>query len=316
MAKPTWIKLDLNLFDNTKIKMMRKMPLIGEHVIEVWAYLLIRAGKTNDDGLIYLDRNIPMTPEMIALDGGFDETTVKLILEQFEKFNMLNVGDNGVLSIGHWEEHQNVDGLTRIREQNRKRVQRYRERQKNEQKALEYNEELGVTLHETLRNGIEENREEEIRKDKSRKEEMRLEKTTTSNSGGRGSNPSNSEADEIIRQSLKKFGYHATNTLIEGTRTRILQPMIEQGVFEEHLIQMLEMSLRVTELAGKNSINYATGVIKNWLAAGASTPQMVANYQKTRNTSTNNKELSNDEVVDIPEVDIMNTDWSKIGQSL
>ena len=316
MAKPTWIKLDLNLFDNTKIKMMRKMPLIGEHVIEIWAYLLIQAGKTNDDGLIYLDRNIPMTPEMIALDGGFDETTVKLILEQFEKFNMLNVGDNGVLSIGHWEEHQNVDSLARMREQSRLSSQRYRERKKKERLSLENNNALDVTSPVTSRDGIEEIREEENRKDKSRKEEMRLEKTTTSNGGSRGSNPSNSEADEIIRQSLNKFGYNATNTLVEGTRTRILQPMIEQGVFEEHLVQMLEMSLRITELAGKNSINYAAGVIKNWLAAGASTPQAVINYQNTRNASPNASELQqgSDEQVFIPEVDIMNTDWSKIGQ--
>lgn len=304
MAKPTWIKLELDIFDNTKIKMMRKMPLIGDHVIDVWVYLLTRAGRSNDDGAIMLDRNIPYTPEMIAIDGEFDETTVKLVIEQFVKFGMLEQEDNGALVIADWEEHQNVDGLARVREQTNARVQKYRERKKLKAEAAESIKLLPVTLHETLRNAPEENR-----RDKNREDKTRTEKISSSNSNNQSINTQHFAS--AVSSVSENFGYEPTPAVLEGIGERILQPLLEAGTQVDDLIPMMSEAFKTTALNDKHAVSYAAGVIRNWIAKGVLTPESVIEH-RNQVRQQNPALLTEAEKVDIPtDVDILNTDWSK-----
>ena len=120
-----WIKLTTDMFDNRKIKHLRKLP-DGNCIVLIWVMLLTMAGRCNAGGMIFLTENIPYTPKMLADELGFEENTVKLALEALERFNMI-VTDNGFFAIAGWEEHQNVEGLDKIREQTRKRVAKCRE---------------------------------------------------------------------------------------------------------------------------------------------------------------------------------------------
>ena len=60
---------------------------------------------------------------------------MKLAIEAFVKLGMVN--DDGFLSITGWEEHQDSEGLDKIREYNRIAKQRSREKQKEKQKQLQ-----------------------------------------------------------------------------------------------------------------------------------------------------------------------------------
>ena len=128
MAEVKWIKLTTDMFDNRKIKHLRKLPE-GNSIVLIWVMLLTMAGRSNAGGMIFLTENIPYTPKMLADELGFEENTVKLALEALERFNMI-VADNGFFAIAGWEEHQNIEGMEKIREQNRIRKQRQREKQR------------------------------------------------------------------------------------------------------------------------------------------------------------------------------------------
>lgn len=129
MAKVSWIKIEIEMFSNRKIKQIRKMPE-GNNIVLIWVMLLTMAGRCNSNGIIFLTENIPYTTKMLADELDFEESIIQLALTVLEKFGMITRGSE-LLSIPGWEEHQSADELEKIRDQNRKRVAEYRERQKN-----------------------------------------------------------------------------------------------------------------------------------------------------------------------------------------
>ena len=128
MAEVKWVKLTTDMFDNRKIKHLRRLPE-GNNIVLIWVMLLTMAGRCNASGMIFLTENIPYTPKMLADELGFEENTVQLALASLEQLNMI-VTERGFFAISGWEEYQNIEGMDKIREQNRLRKQRQRENQK------------------------------------------------------------------------------------------------------------------------------------------------------------------------------------------
>lgn len=127
MAEVKWIKITVDMFDNRKVKHLRKLP-DGNNIVLIWVMLLTMAGRCNSGGMIFLTENIPYTPKMLADELGFEENTVRLALDALEQLNMIRT--DGFLSISGWEEYQSIDRLSEIREYNRLAKQRSREKQK------------------------------------------------------------------------------------------------------------------------------------------------------------------------------------------
>lgn len=128
LAEVKWIKISTNMFDNRKIKQIRKLPE-GDAVISMWVQILCLAGQINDNGMIYFSKDIPYTDEMLATEFDRPINQVRLALATFERFKMIEIIDN-VLLVSNWEKYQSADKLERIREQNRIRQQKFKERQK------------------------------------------------------------------------------------------------------------------------------------------------------------------------------------------
>ena len=161
MADVKWIKLRIDMFDNRKIKHLRKLPA-GNDIVLIWVMLLTMAGRCNSGGMIYLTENIPYTTKMLSDELGFEESVVIMALKALEELNMIT-RDSAYLTIPGWEEYQNIDGLDKIREQTRKRVQKHRENQKK----LTCN----VTVTESNATEEEIELEEDIDKEKESKKE-------------------------------------------------------------------------------------------------------------------------------------------------
>ncbi|EAE9685975.1 TPA_asm: DnaD domain protein [Listeria monocytogenes] len=126
MSGIQWIKLSVNMFDDEKIKLLEKMPE-GNQMLIVWIRLLALAGKTNDKGRIYLNENVPYTEDMLATLFNRDVGIIRVTLHTLQGFGMIQKTENGLIEIENWEKHQNVDGMERVREQTRKRVEKHRE---------------------------------------------------------------------------------------------------------------------------------------------------------------------------------------------
>lgn len=160
MADVKWIKLNVDMFDNRKIKHIRKLPA-GNEIVLIWVMLLTLAGRCNAGGMIFLTENIPYTAKMLADELDFEEATVKLALDALEHLGMISSNYNGLLAVSGWDEHQNIESMDRIREQNRLRKARFDERKRLEGKC---NVTGNVTV--TQSNATEEDIEEDIEEDK------------------------------------------------------------------------------------------------------------------------------------------------------
>ena len=171
MAEIKWIKITTSIFDDEAIKIIEQMPE-GDAILIIWFKLLIQAGIINDSGLVYFKKDIPYTEDMLAIVFHKPITLIRLALTTFEKFGMIEISDNRTILIRNWEKHQNIETLDIIREQTRKRVKKYREKQK----LLLSNSNCNVTpaLHVTQCNAVEEDKEEDIERDKEYKYSLSL----------------------------------------------------------------------------------------------------------------------------------------------
>lgn len=129
MAEIKWIKLTVNMFDDEKIRLIQAIPE-ADAIIVIWVRLLTLAGKTNSDGQIYINENMPYNDEMLATLFNKPVNTIRLAIKTLESFGMIDVFDNGTIFVNNWEKHQNIEGMEKIKEQNRLRQQKQREKRK------------------------------------------------------------------------------------------------------------------------------------------------------------------------------------------
>lgn len=100
----------------------------GNSIILIWVFMIVEAGKCNRNGGLYITDMIPFSVEDFAIEFDFEPDTIRLALSVLEKYEMIHVFDD-VIFIKNWEKYQNIDGMEKIREQTRLRVQNYRQKQ-------------------------------------------------------------------------------------------------------------------------------------------------------------------------------------------
>ena len=162
MAEIRWVKITTDMFDNRKIKHLRKLP-DGNNIVLIWVMLLTMAGRCNAGGMIFLTENIPYTTKMLADELGFEENTVKLALRSLEQFNMITT-QHGHFAISGWNEYQNIEGMDKIREQNRLRKAAQRARQREALPLPEPSCDSHVTV--TQSHATDKDKEEDIEEEK------------------------------------------------------------------------------------------------------------------------------------------------------
>ncbi len=158
MAEVKWIKLNVDMFDDEKIKIIQAMP-DGDSLLVVWIKLITLAGKTNDGGYIYISDNIPYTEEMLAVIMNKPLTTIRLALQTFTNLNMLDNDTKGIYLV-NFDKHQSLDKLEKIKEQNRERKRLQRAKQKDTMSR-----DTSVTRHANVTQCHATDKEEEIEED-------------------------------------------------------------------------------------------------------------------------------------------------------
>lgn len=128
MSDVKWIKIVTDIFDDEKVLLIESLP-DADSILVCWFKLLCLAGKQNNDGVLMLNERLAYTDEMLATVFRRPLQTVRLALDTFENFGMVEI-INGAITIPNWGKHQNLDGIEKVREQTRQRVAQYRDRQK------------------------------------------------------------------------------------------------------------------------------------------------------------------------------------------
>lgn len=202
MADVKWIQIVTDIFDNRKIKQIERMPE-GDAIIVVWFKILCLAGKCNKDGMIFFTDEIPYTEDMLATEFGMEQpqrlNVLRLALRTFEQFKMIEILED-VYCVSSWERYQNIEGLEKIREQNRLRQARYKENKK----LLPDNVTNNVTGNAKVTHGNAIDIEEEIESDK----------------------------DIKIKESKHKFGEFGHVRLKESESSRLIQEL-GQDIFDK-----------------------------------------------------------------------------------
>ena len=153
MAEIKWIKIKTDIFDDEKIKIIDKYPARDE-IIVIWFKLLSLAGKVNQNGFLFMSSKIAYTTEMLSAVFNREENSIKMALNVFTKFGMIEIEDNEIIKIANWEKHQNIEGMDKVREMNRLRVEKHREKQRNQLPEPEVKDEkCNVTCNVTETHG-------------------------------------------------------------------------------------------------------------------------------------------------------------------
>ena len=269
MSEIKWIKIKTDIFDDEKICLIDALP-DRDAIIVIWIKLITLAGKLNTKGVLAISKNIVYTDEMLAQTFHRPLNTVRMALEVFEKFGMVEKID-GVIMLPNWEKHQNIDGMEKIKEQNRNRAARHRQKQK----LLAQNNESNVTdnvIHNvTVTHGNALDKDKELDKDI----EINNNKVMISSS---------------LSENLKKSGIHLTD--------KSHQQLLDYVGLDGMSFDMLNRAVEKTSGSHKPSFNYLIAILESWKKKGFTTIEQVdeddRKYKEGKNF--NQSRQQNDEI--------------------
>lgn len=264
MAEIKWIKITTNMFDDEKIKLIDAMPE-RDTIHYIWVRLLVQAGKTNANGYIFLNENIPYTDEMLSTIFNRPLNSVRLALKILNEFGMIEVAENNLIKITNWEKHQNVEGMEKVREQNR--IRKQKQRGKEKKLLQDSKEEICGTKkdgHSMSRDShaieIDTEIDRDIDKDK--------------------------EIDTEIDSNYVAF-FNNNFHLISPYEKEILESFEKDGLESKLITLALQKALD----RNKRSIDYVKGILNNWLKDNIKTVEQAKikekEYQKNKGGGKN-----------------------------
>jgi predicted phage replisome organizer len=222
MRQVEWIKVRVDMFEDEKIKLIQALP-DGDAIINMWIRLLSIAGKTNDNGYIYLKEGTPYTPQMLSIIWSKTQTVIELGLKTFVDFGMIEIDTKGIY-ICNWDKHQNIDGLDKIRQQTNERVRKHREKKKQQELPVpdDGKEDCNVTCNVTITQGNATEEERELEKEIDKEKEIEKKKSRRKSS------------DDVLSSSVQDIWNHYLKTF-EGLFTRLTLTANRKKVIEQRL---------------------------------------------------------------------------------
>lgn len=276
MSEIKWIKITTDIFDDEKMCLIDALP-DRDAIIVIWIKLITLAGKLNTKGVLAISKNIVYTDEMLAQTFHRPLNTVRMALEVFEKFGMVEKID-GVIMLPNWEKHQNIDGMEKIKEQNRNRAARHRQKQKLLAQNNESNVTDNVMDNVTVTHGNALDKDKELDKDI----EINNNKVMISSS---------------LSENLKKSGIHLTD--------KSHQQLLDYVGLDGMSFDMLNRAVEKTSGSHKPSFNYLIAILESWKKKGFTSIEQVdeddrkykegKNYNQSRQQ---NNEISEQEAKD------------------
>lgn len=125
MTKLSFIKLDIEIMNDSKIKLIRKMP-DGPKLFELWIGLMCLGMKSGKPGCIEIGDGIPFTSRMLSAELDIPENTIELGLQIFHELRMIENLEDSTIFLSNFEKHQELEKIEikRINERERKRAYR------------------------------------------------------------------------------------------------------------------------------------------------------------------------------------------------
>jgi predicted phage replisome organizer len=126
--KLSFIKLDIDIMNDTKIKIIRKMPA-GKDILIAWVGILCLAMKSGKPGILEIGDGIPFNDELLSAELDIPLPIMRAALKCFSDLKMIEFFEGGEIYIKNFEKHQELDKIETAREKHRLSQAKYREKQ-------------------------------------------------------------------------------------------------------------------------------------------------------------------------------------------
>ncbi|MDR3593416.1 phage replisome organizer N-terminal domain-containing protein [Clostridium sp.] len=272
-----WLKLYTGIFENEKLKLIESMEM-RDVIVCLLIKLYIQAAKTNDRGLIYLNKNTPYTNEMLSIILNRPVNAIEAAFKILSDFQLIEIDEDNFIRICNWEKYQNVESMERARALTRDRVRNYRAKKKENSSEVSHAKKCNVTVTEQRENKIE--KKNEI-KNKS-KIEIKSEENSL-------------EKNDLHSNKINDYTHEVS---VEKNDSKSLSPALKKQEIEEAANELLDFykknSIKVSGLNlpvlkncipihGKDNVKFAidkglelnkpnmkyiNGILKNWIREG------------------------------------------------
>lgn len=121
-----WFKVKADYFYDGRIILVESLR-DGYIGVNLYFKLLAIAASSNENGALMLADTIPYTAESLATTTRFQERTIKKWMDVLIQSHLIDYED-GIYYISDWGETQSVDKLEEIRQKNRERQRKHREK--------------------------------------------------------------------------------------------------------------------------------------------------------------------------------------------
>lgn len=268
MTEIKWIKVSTDIFDDEKMKLIDSLA-DRDIIFYVWIRLLVQAGKVNDNGLIYLTKDIKFTVEMLSTIFNRTIASVSNALEILSRFNMIEIFDDNIIKIVNWEKHQNIEGMERVRELGKMRARRKRAKDKKNKIDLDNND--NVINSDSNVTVTEENKKENINKDidiKNNNKELERDLDIKINDKDRDIE----EKNNVYKVSSKEINDEAEKLLSEYENITGVKNVFSLSSLKiaiaRHGLNYTRHAIEIAISNNKYEMKYINGILRNWKKDG------------------------------------------------
>ncbi|AJH01353.2 replication protein [Clostridium beijerinckii] len=107
MRERRYVKFRVDMYEDTKFKIIDRMTN-RDLIHYVWNRAVVLAGKVNQEGELYMSRNIPYTVETLSIEFNRDISEVKSALDVLINLEMIEIVDNNIYKVKNFVKHQNI----------------------------------------------------------------------------------------------------------------------------------------------------------------------------------------------------------------
>lgn len=266
-----WIKMMVGMFDGMSFKKIKRAKIGGESfrdkLTAVWFELMDFAGRCNHDGAFISPAEIPFTElSDIATMIDRDEEELRLCMAFFIQEGMVTVIDD-VYSLSNWTAYQNKEGLDAIREKNRLRQAKFKQKQRLLASGENSNVTGNVTV--TLGNALEGDKDGEGEKDLSKERGGEIPPA-----------PTPQEIVNLYNEICKSFP--AVRTVSEARKKAIRARL--NTYQPEDFKALFEAAEASSFLKGKNPRNWSANF--DWLIKDANMAKVLEGQYKDKGASS------------------------------
>jgi len=107
MKERRYVRFRVDMYEDTKFKIIDRM-LNRDLIHYVWNRVVVLAGKVNQEGELYMSRNIPYTVETLSIEFNREISEVKAALDVLMNLEMIEIVDNNIYKVKNFVKHQNI----------------------------------------------------------------------------------------------------------------------------------------------------------------------------------------------------------------